>query len=100
MDMRHSRRAHLAGHSLIEVLVTVAILALLASLTLPVIARAYSRAKLRIVQVWLFHDARSRALSVDDIPPERMLYYLTNSPRKFMPDEYAEPLTKQLPWKR
>lgn len=64
-QQRQTRASTVAGHTLLELLVVLALIAAAASLVLPVTLRAYSSFKLRLAAASvgkLFQQAKSRAL--------------------------------------
>lgn len=83
MDMRHTR-----GTTLIELLVAISILGLLAMICLPVLGRAYQRARVHALKSAAFQNQRIGAFLRDDIAEADLMWHATNTPRTYVPDHY------------
>ena len=67
------------GFSLTELLVTISVIGLLASLLLPVIVKAYRHSKAWIWGCYAFNENRIEAF-LDDNKDQWQMYYATNKP--------------------
>lgn len=67
--------------SLIELLVSLAIISILASLLLPPTVRAFKSARYSIKNSQLRHEVRILGFLEDGTPPSQLLYLTTNTSR-------------------
>ncbi len=68
---------------LVELLVTVAIIVVLASIGAPAVVKAGKRAKMKWYEANAWHGARLQSVLNDDTPQSTLDYYMTNNPPKY-----------------
>lgn len=72
-----------------------AIIAILASLSLKTVSKAYYKSRLIIVKVSMFHDIRLRTMAADNVSDDDVNWVLTNTPHTFIEDDYVKHLVKR-----
>lgn len=76
--------------SLIELLVSVAILSVILGLLLPAVSKGYLKAKIITKKVRTFHAMRADVFSDERTSEAVLMWHATNTVRTFAPNEYFE----------
>lgn len=72
-----------SGHTLLELLIVVAIVLLLAAIVTPSTIRSYKHCKAWIWGVYAWNENRIEAFSNDKASEHSLLMYATNTPKKW-----------------
>jgi hypothetical protein len=76
------------GASLLELLLAVSMIAVMAALVQPTLARAYLRARTIIAKARVFHEMRLDAFGNETVDEADLVWMATHTPKSFAPDHY------------